>query len=201
MSAANWPILVGQITAGEAAGFEKLYNEFRLIRFYFYRHVGSTNGDDLYHEFIIALFQQIRGGALREPERLAGYARVVASRMLALQIKRNVFLRSRECSAEEDFRMLSDSPTPEAAAIRRENVAIATRILMTLPKRDREVLIRFYAKEQGPEDIQRDLHLTETQYRLIKSRAKTRFAELVQSRLAGRRLCGAARPIPSAIPR
>jgi hypothetical protein len=44
--------------------------------------------------------------------------------------------------------------------------------------RDREVLHRFYLLEQPPEQIQIEMGMTETQFRLTKQRAKSRFGEL-----------------------
>jgi DNA-directed RNA polymerase specialized sigma24 family protein len=60
------------------------------------------------------------------------------------------------------------------------------RILNSLPKRDREVLARFYLEEQRPERICREMGLSETQFRLVKSRAKARFGELGKSRFSRR---------------
>ena len=57
------------------------------------------------------------------------------------------------------------------------------RILRSSPPRDREILVRFYLREQTPAEICRDLDLTENQFRLIKSRAKARFVELGRARL------------------
>jgi DNA-directed RNA polymerase specialized sigma24 family protein len=60
------------------------------------------------------------------------------------------------------------------------------RVLGGLSKRDRDVLTRFYLKEQSAEEICRDLNLTETQFRLIKSRAKARYGELGRRRFSQR---------------
>jgi hypothetical protein len=46
------------------------------------------------------------------------------------------------------------------------------------------VLIRFYLDEQTPDVICRDMGLTETQFRLIKSRAKARFGGLGKRRFS-----------------
>jgi DNA-directed RNA polymerase specialized sigma24 family protein len=59
-------------------------------------------------------------------------------------------------------------------------------VLNTLPRRDREVLVRFYLQEQSPGQICRDMRLTATQFRLTKSRAKARFTELGLARFARR---------------
>ena len=48
------------------------------------------------------------------------------------------------------------------------------------------MLVRFYLQEQTAEEICHDLHLTETQFRLIKSRAKARYGELGRRRFSQR---------------
>src|ERR1051325_8920104 len=53
-------------------------------------------------------------------------------------------------------------------------------------ERDREVLIRSYLDGHTAERIQQEMGMTETQFRLIKSRGKARFAHLAKSRLAVR---------------
>jgi DNA-directed RNA polymerase specialized sigma24 family protein len=75
-------------------------------------------------------------------------------------------------------------PDPERGAIEREKQELAMRILNSINKRDREVLIRFYLDEQSPEEICRAMNLTETQFRLIQSRAKARFGELGKRRFS-----------------
>ena len=60
-------------------------------------------------------------------------------------------------------------------------VQIAVRVLKEMPARDREILLRFYLHEEHPEDIQRALGITETQYRRVKSRAQSQFRELQEA--------------------
>ena len=57
-------------------------------------------------------------------------------------------------------------------------------LLGSLPDRDREVLVRFYMLEQPQDVICRDMGLSETQYRLLKSRAKARLTEMGRRRVA-----------------
>lgn len=57
-------------------------------------------------------------------------------------------------------------------------VQIALRVLKEMPARDREVLSRFYVYQEQPEGIQRALGITETQFRRVKWRAKSRSEEL-----------------------
>jgi len=44
--------------------------------------------------------------------------------------------------------------------------------------KDRDILGRFYLDEQTPEKICQDMSLTDNQFRNIKSRAKTKLAEI-----------------------
>jgi hypothetical protein len=55
-----------------------------------------------------------------------------------------------------------------------------------MPARDREVLTRFYLQEQTVSQIAEEMSITETQFRLIKSRAKARFSELGRKMLLRR---------------
>jgi DNA-directed RNA polymerase specialized sigma24 family protein len=57
-------------------------------------------------------------------------------------------------------------------------------VLRSISPRDREILTRFYLYEQTQEQICREMDLTETQFRLLKSRAKARFAELGRRQLS-----------------
>jgi RNA polymerase sigma factor (sigma-70 family) len=183
--------LVGEIVAGHAAAYNDLCESFRGLRYFFLRQVGPLDGDELNQQTIADLFMQIRRGALREPERLPGYVRAMAQRKVAMAIHSRAKSRAREVGLE-DVRLPDVSLDPESAAIKHQQVQIAKRILNSLPRQNREVLVRFYLHRHSPEQIQADLNLTENQFRLIKSRAKARFSELCRARLGRRRAPGRA---------
>ena len=65
--------------------------------------------------------------------------------------------------------------------MRKERAELMARVLGSISRRDREILTRFYLREQSQEQICEEMELTETQFRLLKSRAKARFGD------AGRR--------------
>ena len=71
--------------------------------------------------------------------------------------------------------LINECPSPEAVAIRRKHQDVAARILAAMSARDREVMMRFYLDGHAAKRIEADLGLTETQFRLIKSRAKASF--------------------------
>jgi putative toxin-antitoxin system antitoxin component (TIGR02293 family) len=59
--------------------------------------------------------------------------------------------------------------------------------LTRLEGQEQEVLMRFYLFEQSQDQICSEMGLTETQFRLLKSRAKARFAESSRKTLTRKR--------------
>jgi RNA polymerase sigma factor (sigma-70 family) len=71
---------------------------------------------------------------------------------------------------------------PEQKAIQGEKAGIMLKVLRGISSRDREILTRFYLYEQTQEQICAEMNLSETQFRLLKSRAKARFGQLGKRR-------------------
>ena len=180
----SWPLVVERIRAGEPSGMEELYRIFsKGVRYYLYRQLGPQDLDDKVHDIFLIITQSIRRGDLRDPERLMGYVRTIIRRQVAAHI--DTVVQARRNSDLSDSRYTCDrSPNPERGLIERQNEQLALRILNSLPKRDREVLIRFYLNEQSADRICEEMGLSETQFRLIKSRAKQRFGELGKRRFS-----------------
>ena len=177
-----WNSFVSEVIRGDTEACESLYLQFSSFRYFFRRSVGCTDAEDLYQELIVDVLSQVRDGRLREPTRLAGYVRAIAVRKLADFIGRRARARARE-TPSEGVPIRYGGADPEHEAIDGERTKIALRVLTALPARDREVLVRFYLREEKPERIQADLSLTPTQFRLIKSRAKVRYVRLCQNSL------------------
>ncbi len=183
----SWSRLVDRIQAGDPAGMEQLYAVFvKGVRFFLWRQLGAQDLDDKVHDVFLIITQSIKRGELRDPERLMGYVRTVVRRQVAAHIDSAVQARRSQQSIDPSLTLSDHQPDPERRAIEKENQDVALRMLGGLPKRDREVLIRFYLQEQSAEEICRDLKLTETQFRLIKSRAKARYGELGRRRFSKR---------------
>jgi RNA polymerase sigma factor (sigma-70 family) len=176
---------VEQIRNGDASALEQIYRIFSTgIRFYLCRQLGPQDLDDRVHDVFLIIVQSIQKGELREPERLMGYVRTIVRRQVAAQIDDNVKARRNQADLEFGMALSDRHPNPERSAIEHQNGELALRVLNSLPKRDREVLARFYLEEQPPDRICREMGLTQTQFRLVKSRAKARFGELGRSRFA-----------------
>jgi RNA polymerase sigma factor (sigma-70 family) len=173
---------------------EDLYIVFsKGIRFFLCRQVGPQDLDDKVHDTFVIVAQAIQRGDLREPERLMGFVRTVVRRQVAAHIDGAVELRRHHVEFDPSLAVADGTSNPEQTAIARENQDVAMRILRSIPQRDREILSRFYLDEQTPAQICGEMDLTDTQFRLIKSRAKARFGELGRRRLE-RRSTGAAKP-------
>jgi RNA polymerase sigma factor (sigma-70 family) len=180
-----WSGLVEQIRNGDQSALEQMYHIFSTgIRFYLCRQLGPQDLDDKVHDVFLIIVQSIQKGELREPERLMGYVRTIVRRQVAAQIDDNVKARRNQADLEFGMALSDRHPNPERSAIEHQNGELALRVLNSLPKRDREVLARFYLEEQPPDRICREMGLTQTQFRLVKSRAKARFGELGRSRFA-----------------
>ncbi|MBZ5620903.1 MAG: sigma-70 family RNA polymerase sigma factor [Acidobacteriia bacterium] len=183
----SWVDLVERVRSGDASGLEELYRVFsKGIRFYICRQLGPQDLDDKVHDIFLIITQSIQKGDLREPERLMGYVRTIVRRQVAAHIDNIVQARRNQTDLDYGLTLSDYHPNPERRIIDQQNLALALRILNSLHKREREVLMRFYLKEQTPQQICSEMELTETQFRLIKSRAKARFGELGKRRLAHR---------------
>jgi RNA polymerase sigma factor (sigma-70 family) len=170
----HWTPLISRVIKGDAAAIEEFYVSLRDMKFYFGKRVGEQLAEDAFHDMFLYVISRIQAGALREPERILGYVHAVA-RAQCFESSRS----NKKFVAAEDLAEPHDSaPNPEDQYRNAEVRAIALRVLESMPAREREVLIRFYLGEETPSEIQRNLKLTATQFRLIKSRAKVRFEEL-----------------------
>ncbi|MFL6465111.1 MAG: RNA polymerase sigma factor [Bryobacteraceae bacterium] len=185
LSPAEWGTLVSQIKAGEEAGMEQLYKLFsRGIRYYLCRQLGPQELEDKVHDTFLIVVNAIKRGDLREPERLMGFVRTVVRRQVAAYIEQVVHTRREQTDLESGVTVVDRKQNPEQEAIVRQKAELMKSALEGLSKRDRDILVRFYLQEQPQEQICREMSLTETQFRLLKSRAKTKFGEIGRKKLA-----------------
>jgi RNA polymerase sigma-70 factor (ECF subfamily) len=185
VSEPSWGQVVDRIRHDDPTGMEDLYRVFsKGVRFFLYRQLGPHDLDDKVHDVFLIVTQSIRNGDLREPDRLMGYVRTVVRRQVAAHIEGAVQARRNQTDIDGGVVLSARGPDPERRAIEHQNEQLAMRVLNSIGKRDREVLIRFYLQEQTPYEICQAMELTETQFRLIKSRAKARFGELGKRRFS-----------------
>jgi RNA polymerase sigma factor (sigma-70 family) len=176
--------LVARIRHGEQEGMEELYRVFsRGIRYYICRQLGPQELDDRVHDVFLIVVQAIKRGELREPERLMGFVRTVVRRQVAAHIDQAVHTRKEQVDLEVGARIADLRNDPESDAADRQRADLMKQVLRSLSPKDQEILTRFYLDEQSQEEICEEMSLNETQFRLLKSRAKARFGELGRKKL------------------
>jgi RNA polymerase sigma-70 factor (ECF subfamily) len=181
----SWSDLVERVRQGHPSGMEDLYRVFsKGVRFFLCRQLGPQDLDDRVHDLFLTVTQSIQKGELREPERLMGYVRTVVRRQVAAHIEHAVDARRNYTELDLTLPLSDAKPDPERILIERQNMKLAMKMLKGLREREREVLVRFYLKEQAPDQICCEMELSATQFRLIKSRAKARFGELGKRRFS-----------------
>jgi RNA polymerase sigma-70 factor, ECF subfamily len=172
---ADWSDLVARVRSGQTEGMEELYRLFsRGIRFYLVRQFGTDEVDDRVHDTFLAVVQAIRRDELKEPERLMGFVRTTVRQQVADHFNQVVRQRGADSLVSHELRR----ENPEEAAAFYRKIEFIDQVLAALSQRDREILTRFYLKEESQDQICREMALTETQFRLLRSRAKARFGEL-----------------------
>ncbi len=186
---AGWVDLVERIRTSQTDGMAELYELFsKGIRFYLCRQLGPQELDDKVHDTFVVVVLAIRRGELREPQRLMGFVRTIVRRQVAAHIDKVVHDRRDQQDMESTIRIADPRGNPEDAAMFRQRNELIQKVLHELGTRDREILNRFYLLEETQEQICSEMSLSETQFRLLKSRAKARFGELGKKKLAGRAL-------------
>jgi RNA polymerase sigma-70 factor (ECF subfamily) len=178
----RWADLVRQIRQGNERCAEQLCIELiQHSRLTLLRAVESQAVEDRLQEIVVIVFEAIRTGELRDPKRLKGFARTVTRRRVLAHIRHKAFQRRYFADGEATVPHASVDLSPEALLLRHERLAILRTVLQCLQVRDREILSRFYLQEQSPRQICREMHLSDTQFRLYKSRAKARCSMLALS--------------------
>jgi len=168
--------LVERIRHGETGSIEILCAMLkRVARCQLVRKVDRHLVEDKFHDVIVTVLEAISNGTMRHPERLLGFVRTITRRSVAAHIRANI--KGRRCTLfnEYDFPG-TDETSPEAMIAKREEWELLSSLLDALRPRDRNLLIRFYFSEQQPAQICKEMGLTETQFRLYKSRALARCA-------------------------
>jgi len=173
-------VLVERIAARDELAEKELYELLsRGLRFFLARRLpkAEDSEDELHNVFLMVIYG-IQRGHIREPERLMGYVRGIVRHRLAAKIEEIVKMRSHVEAS--DFNVGGTRVDIEATIENQERKNCAMEVLRSMSIKDRDILMRFYLNEQTREEICQDMHLTETQFRLLKSRAKARFVERFQ---------------------
>lgn len=182
--------IVQRIQVEDPTGVEQLYQCCsRPIQLLLCRLLNAEDVEDCLHDALIAVTLEIQRGRLRDPTRLLAYVLTISRRFAIATIRKRI--RRRQYESQNtligEFTTHLDrasSSNPEDAYIQKQHLRNVHGALQQLSEHDRNILYKFYILEQSPEQIQNDMRLTATQFRLRKWRAKERFGSLSRT-LAG----------------
>ncbi len=174
--------LVEMIQLGQPAGLEQLYTMARNFTFFLMRQLGSDELQDKVHDVFLSAATAITTGKLRDSDRLTPFLTTLTRFYTYGQIDRRV-VRRKYAGALEHTNVPDRRVNLEYNVYRQQKRRILREILSSMPQRDSDVLERFYVHEQTKEQICREMNLTPTQFRLLKSKAKSTFAKLGKRRL------------------
>ena len=186
----NLERLVQQIHAGNPLAVEELYEIINSgVRFKLLSEVAFHEVNDRTHNILLIVLQAIQTNRIRNSGALLSYIQTVTNRQISSHIREMVEARKRlsplECSALSNYHD-GDSATVAISHHQREEILLAA--FKTLRETDQEILRRFYIDEQPMKFICEDMGLTETQFRLNKSRAKAKLVAAGQKMLKLQRI-------------
>lgn len=159
--------LVRQIGLNDREAEAELFRRM-APRIYLYglRHLRDQHAaDDLVQQVLIITLETLRGGRLRDPDRLTSFV-LGTCRMTVLDLRRN---RQRKERLLEQFGadFLAPAPPP-APNLDQERLA---QCLQRLKERERAVIVMTFYDEQTAADLARFLGVSEPNVRVIRHRA------------------------------
>ena len=175
--------VVEAVRAGQPEGLDQLYRVFCVLSGSLRRQIGFQDFEDRMHDIFLMVVDAIRVGRLREPGALPSYIHGIARLSTCSSIGLRVRRQRLAAPLRQWVEIRSDHFSPEAQLEHKQRVRIMRELLGTLSERDREVLTRFYLHEQTKDQICGEMGLSETQFRLIKSRAKQRLERIGPSHI------------------
>ncbi|HEU4627491.1 MAG TPA: sigma-70 family RNA polymerase sigma factor [Steroidobacteraceae bacterium] len=142
--------------------------------------------EDLLQDAIVTALNKLRTGEIEHRRQLDGYVYRVA-----LNHFRNYRRKDKSAVSDPDGAVLLEDAAAEARptlTVQTEQWAgVVRRILRELSSpRDREVLVRFYLREEERSVLCRSLGLTDLQFNRVIFRARARFRELLEHKGLGK---------------
>jgi RNA polymerase sigma-70 factor, ECF subfamily len=159
-----------------------VYRDYPGLRALILRRVRDPEvAADILQDAAVTTLQKLREGQIARPENVGGFLYRVALNHL-----RNYRRKDRGASSSSEELDELAAPQKDAeweSAGHREWASIAESVLGELPHgRDRELLVRFYLKDEGKEAICAQLGLTHEHFNRVIFRARNRFRGLLEAK-------------------
>ncbi len=152
----------------------------RRLRCKVRHHLGAVCPDveDLVQETLVRLLNVAKENGIRNPTNLGGFLNGVCNNVIS-EYRRRLW-REEPYDPESRDERRGDQPSDVELLELREAVADG---LAQLSHRDHHILRSFYLEEKTPQEICRDLGLTDAQFRVALFRAKQRFRKIYRDTL------------------
>jgi RNA polymerase sigma factor (sigma-70 family) len=169
---------------GRGVKQNELYLRYRrpLLQVFHQRHIDRDAAQDLLQRTFLQAIKKIRSEGLEDPSNLGGYLYRTACKLAAAYWRGE--LSRRHDNDRELLSNLRDETMSLEERVDNDLLAGCVRELISqLPvARDREVLERFYLREEPRSQIRDSLSLTELQFNQVLWRARQRFGEILRKR-------------------
>jgi RNA polymerase sigma-70 factor (ECF subfamily) len=158
----SWSEITAQIAAGDQRGIENLYQKMNGgVRSLLSKNlVDHRDFEDALHEVSMVVVESIKGGNIQDPDRLAGYIRVVAIHLID-HMKKHMRRREQENDGQ--------------AIVCAEQRDAAMRVLEAMGPRDREILVRYYLREQPKAQIMQAMGIAEHDFWMLIAKARNEW--------------------------
>ena len=175
--------LVNRVQNGDRAAETEMVERYsRGLRFLLRRKTRDSNlAEDFLQETWAIALVKIRENGLDNPERLAGYLCGIANN-LALGEKRRVN-RQRTSVNSEIVAFIPDETSNPFRHVSRAEVCKQVRSLLEnlTKERDREILERFYVREEDKESICKRLDVDSIHFNRVLYRARQRLKSVIEA--------------------
>jgi RNA polymerase sigma-70 factor (ECF subfamily) len=172
--------LVARIAEGDREAEAEFVRRFEGgVRVLMRRHcrLGDPVVADLSQDVLMHVLERLRAGAVRDADALPAYVRSTVVRTATAEYRRR--RETVDAALVEDIAG-TDNPVDKHASAQLS--ALLQALLSQMPVvRDREILLRFYLKDEDRDDVCRALDIDPTHFHRVVHRARERFRTLLDA--------------------
>lgn len=153
----------------------------RGLRFLVHHHTNDRAlAEDVVQETFIVALKRLRTRGIDEPSKLSPFLHQTARNIMIGHL-RKIARRRTSADTEQVECTVGGLEDQHSAAVRDQDALIVRQLMAELKcERDREILVRFYLREDEKADICRDLKLSDVHFNRVLYRARQRFGALVK---------------------
>lgn len=173
--------IVARIQRGDAGAETELWERYcRGLLFLLRRRTGDPElAQDLRQETFRIALEKLRGDGLEDPAKLAAYLRGIAVNLVTGDWRKRARQNTR--ADTEVVEQAADKVSSVQDSVTRADLGkLVRRLIKELGvDRDREILLRFYIRDEDKDAICNELAITSLHFNRVLFRAKQRFRELL----------------------